>query len=102
MIIATLFTLLLSLPIQATPPAAGQGTPQGKISGRVVAADSGKPIAGAAVRAVSFEVMRVAKTELTGGGTVVRLSPRGAVAWQEWFTEPDRLQEALEAVGLAE
>ena len=65
MIIATLFTLLLSLPIQVTPPATGQATRQGKISGRVVAADSGKPIAGAAVRAVSFEVMRVAKTVLT-------------------------------------
>ena len=59
MIISAIVMSLSLLSAQATTPAAGaQVTPQGKISGRVVAADTGKPIAGAAVRAVSFEVMR--------------------------------------------
>ena len=41
------------------------------------------------------------KTELTAGGTAVRFSPRGLVAWQEWFVE-DGWKNALAAVGLSE
>jgi hypothetical protein len=42
------------------------------------------------------------KTALNGGGTAVKLSPRGLVAWQEWFVEQDGWTKALEAVGLRE
>lgn len=66
---AAIITLLLSIawPQAGAPtnPAAPAGQPQGKISGRVVAADTGKPIAGAAVRVLSFEVLRSGRTVLT-------------------------------------
>ena len=42
------------------------------------------------------------KTALTGGGTAVKLSHRGLIAWQEWFVEQDGWTKALEAVGLRE
>ena len=41
-----------------------------------------------------------AETTLNDGGTAVRLSPTGAVVWQEWFAEPDGWNKALEAVSL--
>ena len=41
------------------------------------------------------------KTEVTAGGTAVRFSPRGLVAWQEWFVE-DGWKRALAAAGLSE
>ena len=42
------------------------------------------------------------KTELNDAGTAIRLSPRGLVAWQEWFAEHGAWRKALEAVGLSE
>jgi hypothetical protein len=42
------------------------------------------------------------ETSVTDGGTAVKLSPQGAVVWQEWFTEQDAWKKALEAVGLSE
>ena len=46
--------------VQAPDPAA-----TAKIAGRVVAADSGKPIRGASLRLLSFEVLRVPRTVAT-------------------------------------
>ena len=40
------------------------------------------------------------KTVLNDGGTAVRLSPRGLVAWQEWFVEADAWTRAMTAAGL--
>jgi hypothetical protein len=40
------------------------------------------------------------KTVLNDGGTALRLSPRGLVAWQEWFIEEDAWERAVGAVGL--
>jgi hypothetical protein len=42
------------------------------------------------------------KLDVKDGGTAVKLSPRGLVAWQEWFAEPGGWKKALEAVGLTE
>ena len=39
---------------------------------------------------------------VNGGGTAIRLSPRGLVAWQEWSAEQGGSRKALEAVGLSE
>ena len=39
---------------------------------------------------------------LSDGGTAFKLSPRGKVAWQEWFVEDGGWKRALEAVGLRE
>ena len=43
-----------------------------------------------------------AKTEVKDGGTALRFSPRGLVAWQEWFAEQEGWKKAVEAVGLSE
>ena len=40
------------------------------------------------------------ETAVNDGGTALRLSDRGRVAWQEWFAEQDGWTKALEAVGL--
>jgi SnoaL-like domain len=42
------------------------------------------------------------RTAVTDGGTAVKLSARGLVVWQEWFTEQHGWTKALEAVGLRE
>jgi ketosteroid isomerase-like protein len=42
-----------------------------------------------------------ARTEVANGGTVVRLSPRGLVTWQEWFVEREGWEKAIEALDLA-
>ena len=42
------------------------------------------------------------KTDLKDGGTAVKFSARGLIAWQEWFVEPAGWGKALEAVGLSE
>lgn len=47
----------------ATSPVQPSGT--ARIAGRVVAAQTGRPIAGAVVQLLSFEVMRTARTEVT-------------------------------------
>jgi SnoaL-like domain len=36
------------------------------------------------------------------GGTAVKFSARGLVAWQEWFAEADGWHKALNAVGLSD
>ena len=43
-----------------------------------------------------------ARTVVDDGGTSVKLSARGSVAWQEWFAEQGGWKQALEAVGLRE
>ena len=42
------------------------------------------------------------KLDLKDGGTAIRFSARGLVAWQEWFAEQGGWSKALEAVGLSE
>jgi ketosteroid isomerase-like protein len=42
------------------------------------------------------------ETTIHDGGTAAKLSPRGRVAWQEWFAERGGWNKALEAVGLRE
>jgi predicted ester cyclase len=42
------------------------------------------------------------KTDLSNGGTAVKLSPRGLIVWQEWFVEQDGWMKTLEAAGLYE
>ena len=42
------------------------------------------------------------QTALNDGGTALKLSTQGLIAWQEWFVEPGGWEKALEAVGLAE
>jgi hypothetical protein len=41
------------------------------------------------------------KTALSDGATAIRFSPRGRIAWQEWFVE-DGWEQALAAIGLSE
>lgn len=43
-----------------------------------------------------------AKTELSSGGTALRLSDRGRVEWQKWFVAQDGWAEALAAAGLSD
>ena len=43
-----------------------------------------------------------AETEVINGGTAIKLSERGLIAWQEWFVEQDGWKRALETVGLSE
>jgi ketosteroid isomerase-like protein len=42
------------------------------------------------------------ETAVNDGGTAVKLSARGRVVWQEWFTDQQGWKKALEAVGLSE
>ena len=43
-----------------------------------------------------------AETTVRDGGTAIRLSQSGQVAWQEWFVEHGGWKKALHAVGLSE
>jgi hypothetical protein len=40
------------------------------------------------------------ETSVKDGGTALKYSPRGLIAWQEWFAETGGWSKALEAVGL--
>ena len=40
------------------------------------------------------------QTAVKDGGTAIKFSARGLVAWQEWFAEQDGWTKALEAAGL--
>ena len=40
------------------------------------------------------------KTVLKDGGTAIRFSPRGLIAWQEWFVVENGWEPAIAAVGL--
>jgi hypothetical protein len=57
---------------------------------------------GIAVRAdfVGYGRSSGVETTVNDGGTAVKLSDRGRVAWQEWFAEQDGWTKALEVVGL--
>jgi hypothetical protein len=41
------------------------------------------------------------RTTIVDGGTAIKLSRRGKVAWQEWYGEADGWTKALAAVGLS-
>jgi ketosteroid isomerase-like protein len=51
---------------------------------------------------VAFGRRSGVETAVNNGGTAVRLSARGLVAWQGWFVEQEGWKKALEAVGLRE
>lgn len=42
------------------------------------------------------------RTTMPNGGTAIRLSGRGKVAWQQWYGEAEAWSDTLEAVGLSE
>lgn len=43
-----------------------------------------------------------AKISVTDGGTAIKFSQGGPVAWQEWFAEQGGWTKALQAVGMSE
>jgi hypothetical protein len=57
--------LSVAAPALAQPPATDGPRPSASIAGHVTAADTGRPIRGAVVSALSWEVMRVPKTAAT-------------------------------------